>query len=271
MKQGVILKKGKERFFENRHPWIFSGAIEAFPDDFVDGQIIPVMTSKKEVLAYAYFHRGMSLAGRVVSFGRGDPMIAMEENILRAIDLREKLVQNAGTNAYRLINGEGDLLPGLIVDRYASALVLQSGTLGMDCLKGWIVQTLVKTGKFSAIYEKSVGGSRKEESLQDQIGVLFGEDQGEIPIIENGLRFLVDWRGGQKTGFFLDQRPMRELVMKYSMGRKVLNAFGYTGGFSVYALNGGALSVDSIDISEKAVAGIDKHVQLNQLGSSNNR
>ncbi len=271
MKKGVVLKKGKERFFENRHLWIFSGAIESFPDDFEDGEVRPVLNFNREVLGYAYFHRGMSLSGRVISFGSGDPMVVMKQNILQAIDLREKLVQNAATNGYRLINGEGDLLPGLIVDQYDRALVIQSGTLGMDRLKNFVVETLAKTGKFTGIYEKSVGGSRKEESLQDQVAVLWGEDQGQIAIVENGLKFLVDWRHGQKTGFFLDQRPMRELVMKYAKGRKVLNAFAYTGGFSIYALKGGASKVDSIDISERAAQAISQHLELNQFDTSGNQ
>ncbi len=271
MKQGVILKKGREKFFEHRHPWIFSGAIEAYPDDFEEGQVCPVLTWGKQLLGYAYFHSKISLSGRIVSFGKSDPMMAIRENLLSAIQLREKLLQNPEINAYRLVNGEGDRLPGLIIDKYDDALVLQSGTLGMDRLKTLVGETLAKTGKCQALYEKSTGGSRKEESLQDQVGVLWGEDRGQIPIIENGLKFLIDWRHGQKTGFFLDQRPMRELVLKYGSGRKVLNAFAYTGGFSLYALKGGAVRVDSIDISERAVSAINDHMDLNRFERANHR
>ena len=266
----VVLKKGKERFFTSRHPWIFSGAIASFPDQFEQGKIFPVKSSYGELLGYAYFHQKMSLSGRVVSFGAEDPYDAIKKNIDHACRLRQELLQK-GTNAFRLINGEGDLLPGLIVDQYDKSLVVQSGTLGMDHLLEFVCEILSNQGRYTAIYEKSTGGSRKEEGLNERVEVLYGSDQLEIAVLENHFKFIVDWRRGQKTGFFLDQRSMREVVMKHSLNRRVLNAFCYTGGFSVYALAGGAEIVDSIDISERATEMTQRHLAINGFQKEKNR
>ena len=158
------------------------------------------------------------------------------------------------TNAFRLVNGEGDLLPGLIIDQYGDSLVLQSSTLGIDLLKERIVEFLVSKKRWKAIYEKSSGSSRHEEGLAQQVGVLWGEEAEELPILENRLHFKIRWRKGQKTGFFLDQREMRKKVEEISAGRRVLNCFSYNGGFSLYALRGGATSVDSLDSSGLALS-----------------
>ncbi|MBP9842013.1 MAG: class I SAM-dependent rRNA methyltransferase [Simkaniaceae bacterium] len=263
MEQNVILKRGKEVIFRNRHLWIFSGAIESYPKGYQEGAIYPVCSSKGDLLGHAYFHSKQSLAGRIVSFGDEDPWQGICRHLDQAINLRKALFHPQETNAFRLVNGEGDHLPGLVIDQYGEYLVLQSGTLGIDLLKEKIVTYLMEKGVWKGVFEKSSSGSRKEEGLQDQIKVLAGTPCENIEIIENGVRFRVNWEKGQKTGFFLDQREMRLLVKKMSRGRKVLNCFSYTGGFSIYALQGGAAAVDSLDISAAALAMGKEHLHMN--------
>lgn len=264
----VILKKGKEAIFQNRHQWIFSGAISSFPDSFEEGGILPIFSYSKELLGYGYFHTSQSLCGRIVSFGTFDPWKTIYDSLDRAIALRDTLFDGKETNAYRLVNGEGDHLPGLIIDQYDNFLVLQSGTLGMDKMLPKIVEFLIAKKRWKGIFEKSASNSRKEEGLKDVVRVLHGEEVEEIAIVENGLRFPVQWKKGQKTGFFIDQREMRNLVKDVSRNRKVLNCFCYTGGFSVYALAGGARGVDSVDISRPALDVAEKALQWNhQTGS----
>ncbi|MBS0585365.1 MAG: class I SAM-dependent rRNA methyltransferase [Verrucomicrobia bacterium] len=263
MQDGVKLKKGKEAIFYQRHLWIFSGAIESFPASFKDGEIAPVYSFQKELLGHAYFHRKISLSGRILSYGATDPEEALFLHLERAIALRERSFNPEVTNGYRLINGEGDFLPGLIIDQYNDTLVLQSNTLGMDLLKGKIVDFLIKRLSPKTIYEKSVGPSRREEGLKEEVGLLWGEDLEEGTILENGLTFRVSWKEGQKTGFFLDQRELRKKVGELSYGKRVLNTFCYTGGFTAYSYKGGAKEVDSLDISEKALLLAEKNLKDN--------
>lgn len=244
----VRLKPGKEKPILNRHHWIFSGAVEKFPP-FEPGEILGVESHKGEPLGFAYFNKG-SLAGRMLSFGP-PPLEAIEKAIVDAIALRRALF-DADTTAYRLVNGEGDLLPGLIVDKYADILVIQSATAGMDRLIPFIVTILERELAPAALLEKSVSSSRKEEGLAPKQAVLKGVVDQPVLILENGLKFYVDPLKGQKTGFFLDQREMRAYVGTLKK-KKVLNCFSYTGGFSVYALAGGASSVDSVDISKESL------------------
>lgn len=265
MKNGVILKKGKEAIFENRHQWIFSGAIESFPEKITPGGIYPVYRFDQQLLGYAYFNPGKSLAGRIISFSSKDPILALGELLEKALNLRENFFDPSLTNAYRLVNGEGDGIPGLVVDQYDDALVIQSGTLGIDLLKGEIVSFFVKKNRWNKIFEKSTGSSRKEEGLPDSIGVLYGEDNQEIIIKENGIKFSVKWREGQKTGFFLDQREMRELIRAHSHQKRVLNCFSYSGGFTAYALAGGAIKCDSVDISSSAIEMVKRNLELNHF------
>jgi 23S rRNA (cytosine1962-C5)-methyltransferase len=265
MQEGVVLKKGKEVIFENRHQWIFSGAVYAFPKDFRSGAIYPVYSSNSELLGHAYFNKSQSLCGRILSFGVKDPMEELYSNIEKALMLRRSLLDLAQTNAYRLINGEGDGLPGLIVDQYDQYLVIQSGTLGMDHLLPKITAYLASKKLWKGIFEKSTGSSRKEEKLPEKIGALWGEDQESFVIQEHGLFFEVNWRKGQKTGFFLDQREMRQLVKSLSKDKKVLNCFSYSGGFSMYALAGQAEFVHSVDISEQAIAWCERNCELNHF------
>jgi 23S rRNA (cytosine1962-C5)-methyltransferase len=265
MQEGVVLKKGKEVIFENRHQWIFSGAVYAFPKEFRSGTIYPVYSSNSELLGHAYFNKSQSLCGRILSFGVKDPIEELYSNIEKALMLRRSLLDLTQTNAYRLINGEGDGLPGLVVDQYDQYLVIQSGTLGMDYLLPKLTEYLASKKLWKGIFEKSTGSSRKEEKLAEKIGVLWGKDQESIVIQEHGLFFEVNWRKGQKTGFFLDQREMRQLVKSLSKDKKVLNCFSYSGGFSMYALAGQAEFVHSVDISEKAIAWCERNCELNHF------
>lgn len=265
MEKAIILKKGKEIIFTTRHPWIFSGAIEKFPTHFQNGHVYPIFSKEGKQLGSGYFHEGISLSGRILSWGDEDPYLAIQRHIDSAISLRDSLFQDSFTTMYRLINGEGDSIPGLIIDYYAGHLVLQSSTLGIDLLKEFIVGYLKAKNQYLAIYEKSTSSSRKEEKLKDHVMVHFGEDKEEIIAQENGLQFIIDWKKGQKTGFFLDQREMRKKVGEMAKNRKVLNAFSYSGGFSLYALEGGAREVHSVDISASAIDLALKNSTLNQL------
>jgi len=266
----VVLHAGKEKPIKNKHHWIFSGAIQSLPEH-EPGEIMSVVGYDQEPLGSAYFNKKTSITGRMIAFGTTPPLEAIKQHIIQAIAMRAHFFDHHITNAYRLINGEGDMLPGLIVDRYNNVLVLQISTMGMEKMKSFITETLVELLAPVCIYEKSLLPSRKEEGLQDAEGVLYGELPREIQIIENELRFTIDILHGQKTGFFLDQREMRKLVQSYAKGKRVLNCFSYTGGFSVYAKQGGAKSVDSVDISKDAITLCQKNMELNGFDGPENR
>ncbi|MBS4168405.1 class I SAM-dependent rRNA methyltransferase [Parachlamydia sp. AcF125] len=258
----VILKPGKEKAILHHHHWIFSGAIASSPS-YENGEILPVYASNQTLLGQAYFNKHSSIAGRMVAFGEVQAENALRENLERAIQFRKRWFQGQSTTAYRLVNGEGDCLPGLIVDQYADNLVLQISTLGMERLKGVIVSELERLLSPQLIYEKSLLPSRKEEGLEPFQGVLKGHFSKEVEILENGLRFKVSLVHGQKTGFFLDHREMRQQIRQLALQKRVLNCFSYTGGFSVYAAAGGAKRVDSVDISEKAIQDAKINMKLN--------
>jgi len=257
----AVLKKGKEKALRQRHHWIFSGALQDLPD-FDDGDILAVKSSGGEVLGYAYFNHKSSIAGRMVSFGRTEPLKAVQKNLDSAILLRKRLVEQ-DTNACRLVNGEGDGLPGLIVDRYDNVLVIQIATWGMEKLKPFILDLLIAKLAPRSIYEKSSLPSRREEGLPEFEGLLHGEEAGEVTIQEDGHRFIVVIPGSQKTGFFLDLREMRRLVTSLASGRRLLNAFCYTGAFSVAALAGGAVFAHSVDSSAAALEVAKRTLNLN--------
>lgn len=266
METSIYLKPGKEKAILNRHPWIFSGALLKKPSN-LKGEILPVLSSNGEQLASAYFNSHSSIIGRIIAFGAEDPMDSIKKSLHRAYHLRKALI-GPDTTCYRLINGEGDFLPGLVVDLYGKHLVIQISTLGMDFLKPFIQKELIKLLNPESIYEKSNLPSRKEEGLRPFEGQILGKTPKEISVLENGLKFIVDICQGQKTGFFLDQRNLRQLVKLLSNKRSVLNAFSYTGGFSVYALSGGANFVDSVDISQDAIDNAKKNVSLNGFSNA---
>lgn len=245
----VILKKGREKALLRGHPWIFSGAIASIPQ-VSPGTILPIYSAEGKFLAQGYFNPGNSLVGRILSFQEGEIKEALRKKIVEAIALRKQLIHT--TNAYRLINGEGDGIPGLIVDHYDGHLVFQIHTQGIENLREFFIQEFALLLQPKGIYEKSLSPARQEEGLKPVEGILFGQIPEKIEIVENGIKFDVSIPQGQKTGFFLDQREMRAKIGELSKGRKVLNCFAYSGGFSFYALKGGAREVTSVDSCPKA-------------------
>ncbi len=259
----VFLKKGKEGIIRKRHHWIFSGAIERYGEGYKDGELAAIRSSGGQIVAYGFFNRKVSLAGRIVSFGNVDPDEQMRQGLREALKLRASLLTSPTTTACRLINGEGDGFPGLIVDKYGPYLVTQTGALGMRRLLPFFIEELKKSLPIEGIYDKSKGSSLKEEGVLPREEVIWGEVPELIEILENGIRYLVGVKTGQKTGFFLDQREMRRWVGELAQGKKVLNGFCYTGGFSLAALKGGARSVDSVDISSSALELCKRNLELN--------
>jgi 23S rRNA (cytosine1962-C5)-methyltransferase len=266
--ESVILHKGKDKAIRNHHHWIFSGAVKSLPD-FDNGSLLSVRSSDGEFLGTAYFNKRCSIIGRMVSFDETPPLMAIEQNIDRALALRRSFFR-ADTNSFRLINGEGDSVPGLIVDRYNDVLVLQVSTLGMERLKPVVVKGLLKRLSPRLVYEKSNLPSRREEGLHDWEGLLAGEPVERVEILENGLRFIVDLIHSQKTGFYLDQRENRRLVGSLAKDRRVLNCFAYTGAFSVFALHGGAVCADSVETSETALELAKENCRLNGFQGEGN-
>lgn len=259
---GVILKPGKDKAIRQCHHWIFSGAVQSLPS-FEDGDFLPVYSADGQLLGSGYFNRRSGIIGRMVSFDQTPPLQSLEQRLEAAVKLRQEWFDFQQTNAYRLVNGEGDGIPGLIVDVYDQVIVLQFSTKGMDRIKPWVVDWLNHHLKPQTIYEKSLLPSRREEGLQDVQGYLSGEKQSEIVFKENGFSFTAALAKSQKTGFFLDHREMRQWVQHLAEGKRVLNAFSYTGGFSVYALAGGAERVDSVDVSAEAIEAAKRHIALN--------
>ncbi len=266
--KAIVLKPERDKHVRNKHPWVFMGAIERYPE-FENGDILPVVTAKGDFIGYGYFHRGQSISGRMFSFTDQNPLEAIKEHIKNAIALRKVIVPK-DTNSYRLINGEGDNLPGLIVDVYNEVLVIQVNTLGIEKLKPLILETLKTEMGDMPVFEKSGTPTRRKEGLDDFEGWLVGSAPEPFIVTEHGLKFEVYVSGMQKTGSFLDQREMRQLVRGISKDRNILNCFAYTGGFSVYALAGGAKKVDSVDISEKAIEGAVRNVELNGFNTKEN-
>lgn len=265
-----ILKKSKERPVLNRHPWIFSGAIDKIDEGFKAGDLVRVLSDKEEFLGIGYLNPESQIVVRMLAFE--DIAIGEEffdAKIFQAIEVRKKFLPPE-TNAYRLIHSEGDFLSGLIVDVYSDFLVAQFLTAGMDAWKDTIVKILQKYFPDHSIFEKSDGELRKWEGLKRSVGMLAGsEPPSVVEIKENGLLFDVDIRGGQKTGFFLDQRENRAIVPILSAGKSVLNCFAYTGGFSIHAVRGGAKEVVSVESSASAIILGKRNFEKNGLDPKN--
>ncbi len=266
----VILKKGREESILRFHPWVFSGAIAQSVGDIREGDVVSVWSSDGSLLGCGHWQIG-SISVRMLSF-TSETLSGnfWEEAIQSAYDARKAflLTDNPSTNCYRLVHGEGDSLPGLIIDYYDGVCVLQAHSVGMFRAKKQICAALQKVygESLKAVYDKSSGTAPFKAGLDLVDGYLYraeGFEGNEAVVLENGNRFWVNWDEGQKTGFFLDQRENRALVGRYARGKNVLNLFCYTGGFSVYALNGGAQSVESVDSSARAMALVDRNVALN--------
>lgn len=262
----IVVKSGKDQALKRFHPWVFSGAIKKIYGTLNEGDLVAVHSNKDEFLGLGHYQIG-SIAVRIVSFEEVVPDYDFWKNkIERAWNYRKTLgfADNEATSVFRLIHAEGDGLPGLIVDFYNGTAVMQMHSVGMYLIRDILVKTLkeVLGEKLKAVYNKSAKTLPLKADIEPQDGYLLG-DGGEREVSEYGLKFKVDWEQGQKTGFFVDQRENRLLVQKYAQNRDVLNMFCYTGGFSFYAMKGGARMVHSVDASAKAIDLTKENVELN--------
>ncbi len=262
----LILKPGRDRSVRNFHPWIFSGAIDRVEGQVAGGDSVDVHDAAGAFLARGFYSAGSQIRCRLLTW---QPESIDREffrgSISAALALRRQRL-SPDTDAYRLMNAEGDGLPGLIIDRYAEVAVMQCNTMGIDMRKKEIATLAQEMLRLEGIWERSQGVARREDGLPPAVGTLHGNvKEGLIEIRENGHRFEVDIREGQKTGFFLDQRENRQWVKELAGGRHVLNCFAYTGAFSVYAAAGGAARVVSVESSSPALERAKRHLQMNDI------
>ncbi len=269
MKQ-VRLRKGKEESLKRFHPWVFSGAIATIDEGIAEGEVVRVVTNSGDFIAVGHYQEG-SIAVRVLTFS--DVQIDDEfwhSRLASALKMRQAIgiADNPNNNTYRLVHGEGDNLPGLIIDVYGETAVMQAHSIGMHLCRKEIAHALneVMEGRVKHIYYKSET-TLPFMTADDMNCFLVGGSDDNIAT-ENGLKFRVDWLKGQKTGFFVDQRENRSLLEKFSKGKRVLNMFCYTGGFSFYAMRGGAELVHSVDSSAKAIELTKQNVELNFPGDA---
>ncbi len=252
---------------QNRHHAIFRTAIARAPDA-KDGAIVEVQDSAGKFLCYATWNSVASICARAIAFDKREPMGQLKERMADAIRLREWMFAHEDTSAMRLINAEGDGIPGLIVDRYGDTLSVQLTTLGMDNMRKWIVDTLVALTGVTKVFEKSTGSARTKEGLESREGWLKGEGPTEIEVKERGLTYLIGLEGSQKTGLFIDQREMRSLVRSLATDRTVLDCCSYVGGFSLSALAGGARAADAVDYDATALERAKQHMVMNGIDAS---
>lgn len=271
MDKNIYLRRGKEASLKRFHPWIFSGAILRIDDGIEEGDIVKVLSHEGEYLATGHYQKG-SIAVRVLSFD--DIPIDdtfWETRIAAALSVRTKigLADNPGNNTYRLVHGEGDYLPGLVIDCYGHTAVIQAHSVGMHYCRGAVCRALLKVmgGRTGQVFYKSETTLPAKAGLNQENGFLYGSTDDNTAV-ENGLKFHIDWLKGQKTGFFIDQRENRSLLEHYAKGKSVLNMFCYTGGFSVYAMRGGASLVHSVDSSAKAIELTRQNVEMNFPGDT---
>lgn len=269
MYKSIYLKRGKEESLLRFHPWVFSGAIHHADAGIQEGDTVRVIASTGDFIAVGHYQVG-SIAVRVLSFS--DITIDQSfwrERLAAAITMRCHIgiADNPENNTYRLVHGEGDWLPGLVIDCYGSTAVMQAHSVGMHLNRMDICQALtdVMGGRIQQVYYKSETTLPYKAHLEEEEGFIFGHTDDDIAV-ENGLKFHVDWLRGQKTGFFVDQRENRSLLEHYSKDKSVLNMFCYTGGFSVYAMRGGAKCVHSVDSSAKAIEITNNNIGLNFPG-----
>jgi 23S rRNA (cytosine1962-C5)-methyltransferase len=261
----IVLKSGKEQSIRRFHPWVFSGAIKKMYGNPVEGDLVDIYDNKDEFLAVGHYQPS-SIAVRILSFKQETPDIDFfREKIKRAIGYRKAIgiLDNPKINVFRLIHGEGDGLPGLIVDFYNGVAVMQMHSIGFYRIRNEIASILAEVleNRIIAVYDKSEGTIPHMSGITATNEFLFGTSEPVI-VTENGYKFKIDWTTGQKTGFFIDQRENRKLLEKYTEGRTVLNMFGYTGGFSVYALKNAAL-VHTVDSSFPAIEMANENIKLN--------
>lgn len=265
----IYLKRGKEESLRRFHPWVFSGAIHHTEGELNEGDIVEVYTTEGELIAVGHWQIG-SIAVRVLTFeGEAIDDDFWTNKIQQAYNTRLAIgvADNPNNNTYRLVHGEGDNLPGLVVDVYGETAVMQAHSVGMHVCREEVAKALkaVLGDGLKNIFYKSETTLPFKAALGQENGFLLGNGTDNVAV-ENGLKFHIDWLKGQKTGFFVDQRDNRSLLEHYSKGRSVLNMFCYTGGFSVYAMRGGAKLVHSVDSSAKAVDLVNANIELNFPG-----
>lgn len=264
----IILKKGKEESLKRFHPWVFSGAIQAIEDGIEEGETVRLVNRNGDFIAVGHYQQG-SIAVRVLTFeNREIDDDFWHSRISSALKMRQSIgiADSPSNNTYRLVHGEGDNLPGLIIDVYGDTAVMQAHSIGMHKVRKEIAKALVDVmeSRISNVYYKSETTLPFMDAA-DMNGFIYGGSDNNVAL-ENGLKFRVDWLKGQKTGFFVDQRENRSLLEKYAAGKRVLNMFCYTGGFSFYAMRGGAQLVHSVDSSAKAIDLTRENVSLNFPG-----
>jgi 23S rRNA (cytosine1962-C5)-methyltransferase len=264
----VFLLKGKEKPVLHHHNWVYSGAIAKQDKGIEKGDLVKVCNSNGDFLAYGYYNEDSKIRVRLLEWNEQVEIDAAwwEDKIRKAYALRKERVENENTNAYRLVFSEGDGLPGLIVDKYADFLSVQFLTAGTDVRKAMIVEILQKVIPVKGIYERSDANARSQEGLQMVVGNLYGEKPpASLLIKENGLLFNTPIVEGQKSGYYLDQRENRKKVADYTNGKKVLDCFSYTGGFSLHAKQAGASEVWSVDSSSIAIEALKNNYKNNDL------
>ena len=266
MYKSIYLKKGKEESLNRFHPWIFSGAIHHMDDNIEEGEFVNIFTASNEFIAVGHYQIG-SIAIRVLTFSKVE--ISYDfwcDRLSSALKMRQNvgIADNNVNNTYRLVHGEGDYLPGLVIDCYGETAVMQAHSVGMHVCREEICRALIEVmgERIKHVYYKSETTLPFKAELGQENGFMYGGTDNDIAI-ENGLKFHVDWLRGQKTGFFVDQRENRNLLEHYAKGKSVLNMFCYTGGFSVYAMRGQAKLVHSVDSSAKAVELTNRNIALN--------
>ena len=262
----IYLKRGKEESLRRFHPWVFSGAVMKMDEGIEEGEVVEVITFTGELAGKGHYQIG-SITVRMLTFD--DVSIDTQfwkEKLQQALRMRlaAGIADNEQNNTYRLVHGEGDNLPGLVIDCYGNTAVMQAHSVGMHYERNTVAQALVEVmeGRIENVYYKSETTLPYKAELGQENGFIIGGTDENIAV-ENGLKFHVDWLKGQKTGFFIDQRENRSLLERYARGKKVLNMFCYTGGFSFYAMRGGAKLVHSVDSSAKAIELTTKNVELN--------
>lgn len=271
MYKSIYLKKGKEESLNRFHPWIFSGAIRHMDDGIEEGEIVNVYTYSNDFIAVGHYQIG-SITVRVLSFSNIE---INHDYWCKRLDAAFKMRQSIGiadsleNNTYRLVHGEGDFLPGLVIDCYGETAVMQAHSVGMHVCREDICRALIEVmgSRIKYVYYKSETTLPYKAELGQENGFIYGKTENDVAL-ENGLKFHVDWLRGQKTGFFVDQRENRSLLEHYAKGKSVLNMFCYTGGFSVYAMRGQAKLVHSVDSSAKAVELTNRNIELNFPGDT---
>ena len=262
----VVIQKGKEKSLQRFHPWVFSGAIGRKDDNIAEGEIVEVYDAYDNFMAMGHYHTS-SISVRVFSFEKVNPDYSFWKNkIERAVNYRKSidLFDNNETTVLRLVNGEGDGMPGLIADIYNGHLVLQFHSYGMYLMREMLTEIFKEllADRLKSIYNKSATTLSESNAFVPSNELLYGQLDDEVKVLENGVPFYIDISQGQKTGFFIDQRDNRKMVGEFCRDKKVLNLFCYTGGFSAYALQGGASLVHSVDISKRAIEQTNANMAL---------